>query len=88
MTRLLSGYYTKRMMAKSAAESMEKSKAKGKPGMLDEIYKKQVAEADEARAEMEKKYGKDAVAALDKNEKDFIEAQSAMLKAALRGPGK
>jgi hypothetical protein len=90
LTQILSPYYTRRMMAKGAEEAMAKAKAasKGKAGILEGIYKKQIDEVVALRAEMEKKYGSAAMAIMDKYEKDCIEAQEAMVKAAFRRPPK
>jgi hypothetical protein len=90
LSQVLAQHYAKRMVAVAAVEGLAKSKAqaKGKPGILDGIYQKQIDEGQAARAEFEKQHGKAALAVVDKYEKDFLEAQEAMLKAAFKRPGK
>jgi hypothetical protein len=81
LARVLTSYYTQRMMAVDAAGSL----AKAKGPVMAGIFKKQVEQGDKVRADFEKKHGKAALAVVDKHEKEALEIQSLLLKNALGG---
>ena len=84
LTPVLSKDDVTRMMAADSAKALEQAKQKGKPGILGDMHKKQVEEGEQARTAFGAKYGKAALAAADKYEKDYIETTSAMMKAVFK----
>jgi hypothetical protein len=84
LSRILARHYAKRMMVPNATAELAKVKGKKGSEPLEKMYQQQLADAEVSRTEFGKTYGKDALALADKFEKDYLEVQQAMLKAAFK----
>jgi hypothetical protein len=84
LTRTLATYYTKRMFVADAKRELARPKPKGRPGILDDMYRKQLEDGEKARAEFGRRHGQAALQAADQHEQEYLEIMHAMMKGILK----
>ncbi|HEY3352228.1 MAG TPA: hypothetical protein VGQ83_03200 [Polyangia bacterium] len=81
LSGILTPYYSKRVRARDAQKALAQSKS---GGVMDSMYRKRLADAEQARTDFSRTYGAASLAAVERHEAEYHVIAQAMVDSVLR----